>query len=66
MQERVTIAWRPAPLVRFGGIPAAIVAWHDLWRSRVALLRLDAAGLRDIGATRAEAVAEARRSPLVD
>lgn len=66
MSERVTIRWRPTGTVRFGDVRRTVATWHDLWRSRVVLLRLDAAALRDIGITRAEAEAEARRSPLVD
>ena len=41
---------------------AALISLH---RSRRALARLDAAALRDIGLTRAEALAEARR-PIWD
>ncbi|MFT3975019.1 MAG: DUF1127 domain-containing protein [Amaricoccus sp.] len=66
MLEKVTIGWRPVWDVRFGDIGARLVAWHGLWRSRVVLMRLDAAALRDVGITRAQAEAEARRSPLVD
>lgn len=35
---------------------------YEIWRQRQALKRLDTAALRDIGVTRSEADAEARRS----
>lgn len=66
MLDRVTIA-----TVRFGGPTftlrrlRALVAWEAQRRSRRALLRLEAAHLRDIGVTRAAARAEAMRSMLI-
>lgn len=50
----------------FGKVWAAVLRWHDLWRSRRALLRLSDTHLRDIGMTRAMARAEARLSFLAD
>lgn len=45
---------------------AALEAWLAVRRSRLALLQLDDRLLRDIGVTRADALAEAARSQLAD
>lgn len=50
----------------FAGLWMAVLDWHDLWRSRRALLRLSDTHLRDIGMTSAMARAEARLSFLAD
>jgi uncharacterized protein YjiS (DUF1127 family) len=45
---------------------AEIEGWMALRRSRHALLRLDDRLLRDVGLTRADAIAEARRSDVLE
>lgn len=50
----------------FANVWTAALHWHDLWRSRRALLRLSDAHLRDIGLTRAMARDEVRLSFLAD
>lgn len=50
----------------FARLWTAALQWHDLWRSRRALLRLSDAHLRDIGLTRAMARDEVRLSFLAD
>jgi uncharacterized protein YjiS (DUF1127 family) len=45
---------------------AEIEGWMALRRSRHALLRLDDRLLRDVGLTRADAIAEARRSDVIE
>ena len=50
----------------FAGLWMAVLDWHDLWRSRRALLRLSDAHLRDIGLTRESALEEVRLSFLAD
>ncbi len=50
----------------FAKVWTVALRWHDLWRSRRALLRLSDAHLRDIGLTRAMARDEVRRSFLAD
>ena len=44
---------------------ARVLMAHDAWRQRRALSRLDASALRDIGLTKAQADAEAKK-PLWD
>lgn len=41
--------------------PSRLLAWADRQRQRAALARLEGCLLDDIGVTRAEAIAEARR-----
>lgn len=68
MAERDTIVTMWAlptfgqPLLR--RLAASLDTWLAVHRSRQALLRLDSRLLRDVGITRAEALAEARRSGL--
>lgn len=42
-------------------VPSRLLAWADRQRQRAALARLEGRMLDDIGVTRAEALAEARR-----
>lgn len=42
-------------------LPSRLMAWADRQRQRAALARLEGRLLDDIGVTRAEAIAEARR-----
>lgn len=59
-------AWSVAGTPRVRRIRATMHDWFALRRSRQALLRLDEHLLRDIGITRADALAEARRSDLTE
>ena len=40
---------------------SALANFHDVWRQRQALKKLDDTQLRDVGITREQAVAESRR-----
>ena len=54
----VSVRHAPAP----AGHPIHLLAHAlDVWRERRALARLDDAALRDLGLTRADALAEARQ-----
>jgi len=49
------------PPVVLVSVPSRLMAWADRQRQRAALARLEGRMLDDIGVTRAEAIAEARR-----